>query len=155
LLGTVLAGPAYVGVYLFLKNDENEMNSKLGTFFMMLGLPLVAGIYVMAYVDAVLDAGVYDGAADVMNLLTIDGGSFLTFGVGGLFLALASRRGTSLPGWFQWLGIVAGILGFFWIAFFWVPGFLPGQIGFFVPMVGMVLSLIWQLALGIFMLRSQ
>ena len=106
LIATVLAGPAYMGVYLFLKNDENARLAKLGTYLMMAGLPLVAGIYVTAYIEAVLNAPVYDGAIDLMNIVNMDGGSFLTFGVGGIFLSLASRR-TTLPGWFQWLGIVA------------------------------------------------
>ena len=62
LIATVLAGPAYVGAYLFLKlflkNDENETLARLGIFLMMTGLPLVASIYVFAYVDAILDVDV-------------------------------------------------------------------------------------------------
>jgi len=154
LIATVLAGPAYMGVYLFLKNDENARLAKLGTYLMMAGLPLVAGIYVTAYIEAVLNAPVYDGAIDLMNIVNMDGGSFLTFGVGGIFLSLASRR-TTLPGWFQWLGIVAGILGLFWFGFNWMPGFKQGDIGFFIPIIGMMLSLIWQLLLGVYMLRAK
>jgi len=155
LIATVLAGPAYVGVYLYMKNAENEKLTKLGLLFMMAGLPLVAGIYVIAYIDAVFSAGIYEGAINMMNLATINGGSFLTFGVSGLLLSLASKRGTNLPGWLQWLGIVAGVLGLFWFGFYWIPGFSPGQIGFFVPVAGMILSLFWQLILGVFMLRSK
>jgi len=155
LIATVLAGPAYVGVYMYIKNAENEKLTKLGLLFMMAGLPLVAGIYVIAFIDAVLGAGIYDGAVDLINFATINGGSFLTFGISGLLLSLASKRGTNLPAWLQWLGIVAGILGLFWFGFYWIPGFFPGQIGFFIPVVGMILSLLWQLTLGVFMLRSK
>ena len=155
LIATVLAGPAYVGVYLYLKNEENGKLAKFGLLFMMAGLPFVAGIYVIAYIEALFSTGIYDGAINAMNLATINGGSFLTFGVSGLLLSLASKRGTNLPGWLQWLGIVAGVLGLFWFGFYWVPGFFPGQIGFIIPMAGMILSLLWQLTLGVFMLRSK
>jgi hypothetical protein len=153
LIATVLAGPAYVGAYLFLKNDENETLARLGIFLMMTGLPLVAGIYVCAYVDAILDVDVYRSAAGVMILIAINGGSTLSYGLGVLFLSLASRR-TALPRWFQWLGIVSGTLGLFWIGFHWLPHFKDGEIGFFIPVVGLLLSLVWQLILGVHMLRE-
>lgn len=155
LTATVLVGPAFIGVYLYVKNDQNEKLAKWAIIFLMAGLPLVAGIYVIAFLEAVLEAGIYDGAVDTMIMVVMDGGSFLTFGISGILFSLAIRRGTSLPRWFfQWLGIAAGILGLFWFGFLWLPGFLPGQIGFMIPRVGAALSLIWQFGLGVFMVAK-
>ena len=155
LIATVLAGPAYVGVYLFLKNPQNENLSRWGLLFMMAGLSLVAGIYVIAYIEALFGVDVYGGTADAINMATINGGSVLTFGISGLLYSLASMRDTAVPRWHQLLGVIAALLGITWIFFFWAPGFAPGQIGFFIPVAGMILSLIWQLFLGIFMIREK
>ncbi len=154
LSGAVLAGPAYMGVYMFLENDKNASIVNLAAFLMMAGLPLVAGIYLFAYVDAILEIGIYQSEVGNMILLAIDGGSSLTYGAGLVFFSIASRR-TTLPEWFSWLGIVSGILGMFWLGFFWAPGFAEGEIGFWIPVVGLMLALIWQIILGVFMLRAR
>jgi ABC-type proline/glycine betaine transport system permease subunit len=53
------------------------------------------------------------------------------------------------------LGVVAGGLGLLWALTFWAPGFKTLQIGFFVIMLGMVIALVWQLFVGIIMIRKR
>ena len=51
----------------------------------------------------------YEAFSQILNLITIDIGSALTFGLGGLLIALATLRTAVAPRWVGWLGVVAGV----------------------------------------------
>jgi len=145
-LAGLLAILSTVGFALTLNNADRVFYAWAGLSATVLTGP--------AYLGAILEVEVYRSALGGMILTAINVGSTLTYGVGVLLLSLASRR-TAMPRYFQWLGILSGTLGLFWIGFHWVPGFKDGEIGFWIPVVGLLLTLIWQVILGVYMLRSK
>ncbi len=172
LTATILFVPMTVGFYQFLRTGENLLPLQAGALAMFVGAPFVAGIYILRlvtgaaepFVEEAIDAataatqpllGMYDAILKILNLIAIDVGSALTLGVAGLLIALASLRTDVVPRWVGWLGVVAGVWGFLWILFGWTAPALPLALVAIVASMGMVISMVWQIIMGIYMLRSE
>ena len=167
LAATVLLVPAIWGLGEYLRAADNELPRRFGVIAMLTGVPFLIGIYLQAYLDEVTRGSEWWSAAelapgaatkpllemigsalDVMALVTIVIGSFLTFGVAPLALGLASLRAPEVPRWPGWVAICGGILGLVWIGFGWTP--IP--VVLFIPSA--VLVTIWMLIVGTYMLRA-
>ena len=170
-LGTILFIPMTVGFYQFLHAERNLLQLQLGAIANFTGAPLVAGIYMLAMVDSatqpllelanaqataatqpILDT--YQAITDTLNLIAIDIGSALTLGVAGLLISLASLRSSVAPRWVGRLGVIAGGWSFLWLLFGWTSPTLPLALVAIIASAGMLVALVWQIAMGVIMLRQ-
>ena len=87
------------------------------------------------------------------GIVTIIIGSFLTMAVSPGLISVAGMGSMLVPKWLAWFGLIVGVLNITWLGFFWLPGFRPGEALFFIPFVAYGLSLVWQVILGVIMMR--
>lgn len=171
LLATILFVPMAVGFYQFLRAERNLTSLQGGVIAYFVGAPFVAGIYILRLLSGAANPylaeasaqatnatqpllDMYEAINQILNLITIDIGSALTLGLGGLLIALASLRTSVVPRWVGWLGVVAGVWGFLWLLFGWTAPALPLALVAIVASIGMLVSLAWQIVMGLLMLRE-
>jgi hypothetical protein len=158
LFGTVLLVPSICGFYLLFRSDSKQHLLMMGTILMLVGAVFVAGIYLAAMITSAISAydslsepalkEVFEAFIQVINMVTIIIGSFLTYGISPLLLGLSARSSSLMPKWVAWIAIVGGVAGFAWLGFGWL---LPLSFLIFFPSA--ILITIWQLAIGFYMFR--
>jgi len=170
LVGTVLLMASMWGIYEPVKPLGKSGALKLGVGAMLIGSVFLILLCLIAYFGAVsimnpvwedltaqatpntqLFMDVISEIHMVANIAVIWFGSVLTYGLAPLFIAIAAWRTTVVPQWLNWLGLVSGLLGLLWAGWGWALG--PENILILLPAV--ILACLWQLSLGVSMIRHK
>ena len=136
-----------VGAYM--EADANQKALKYGVLTMLIGVPFLIGIYGTAYAEAVTN--ITQRTADILNTITILIGSTLTYGVSPALIAYSGLKGSLVPKWLSWVGMIGGLFGLMWAG--WVWAIPPDNILILLPSV--LLTYIWQLGLGVVLMRHK
>ncbi|MDX1414973.1 MAG: hypothetical protein R3293_12330 [Candidatus Promineifilaceae bacterium] len=147
LSATLLLALSLRGVYRFMGQDAKERPLTVGIWAFVIGIPFLFAIYGLAYLEAV--NAISPDTAEIANTIAILVGSTLTYGVGPALVSYSGLRHNLVPRWISWAGLIGGLFGLLWIGWVWlIP---PSSILVFLPSV--LLTYIWQLALGVVLMR--
>jgi len=164
ILGTLLIVPMALTVKEFLESEQNRLYLFVGVNSELTGAILLISLYTGALMLEFLNntnfvapdiVTAFQAAADSIRYLSINLGSFLTMGLGGLLFGYSSLKGNKLPRWHSYFGIAVGLLNFTWLVWWQISFFNPGQIGFMIPFIAYILFIVWQIILGIYMIRAK
>ena len=146
---TVLLAFSIRAIGAFMREDAEKKALQYGVGAMLVGVPFLLVVYGTAYAKAV--TGISESTSNILGLITILVGGFLAYGVSPALIAYSGLKHSLVPRWLSWVGLISGLYGLGWAG--WVWAIPPAKIVVLLP--GVLLTYIWQLGMGVLLMRRR